>query len=157
MRIYRAILLTAAAALALGTSSCDLMGPDPWRSRQAELDVNRSVWEDAAIAEYTYELTRLCYCGLAGPLTVTVADHAVVSATRADGERIAPQDLHVVETVDDLFNVVQRAIDERAFRYAVEYHPELGYPTLVDLDPIREAIDEEVRYEASGLEAIDGG
>jgi len=149
--------LMAVAALALGAGACGLLEPDPWRSRQAELDVNRSVWEDAAITEYTYELKRMCYCGLAGALNVTVADHAVVAATRVDGQRIAPQDLHVVETVDDLFDVVQRAIDERAFRYTVEYDPELGYPTLVDLDPIREAIDEEVRYEASGLEPIDGG
>jgi hypothetical protein len=157
MKKQRAILTAAAAVLAMGGTACGLLEPDPWRVRQAELDVNRSVWEDAAITEYTYELNRLCYCGLAGTLTVTVADHAVVAVTREDGERIPPQDLHVVETVDDLFDVIQRAIDEKAFRYTVEYHAELGYPTLVDLDPIRNAIDEEVRYEAGGLEPITGG
>lgn len=157
MLIQRAIPMAAVAALVMGAGACGLLEPDPWQSRQAELDANRSVWDDAAITEYTYELNRLCYCGLAGALNVTVVDQAVVAATRADGGPIAPRELDVVETVDDLFDVIQRAIDERAFSYRVEYDPELGYPTLVDLDPIREAIDEEVRYEAGGLEPIDGG
>jgi hypothetical protein len=151
MNRTRPWIIIAAAAVAALTASCGLLEPDPWADRQAELDANRAVWEAAGITSYTYELRRLCYCVLAGDLTVTVADRAVVAVERADGGPIPASERHHVETIEDLFAIIQDAIDERAFRYAVEFDAELGYPTVVDLDPIRNVVDEEVRYEASDL------
>ena len=153
----RANALAAAILAALTVSSCGLLEPDPWSDRQAELDANRAVWEATGITSYTYQLRRLCYCGLAGDLIVTVSDHAVVGVERVDGSPVPTSERQYVEGIDDLFDIVQDAIDERAFRYDVEYDDELGYPTVVDLDPIRNAIDEEVRYEASEVTPAGSG
>ena len=157
MNRTRPWIVFAAAALAALTASCGLLEPDPWADRQAALDANRAVWEAAAITSYTYQLRRLCYCGLAGDLIVTVEDQAVVVVERLDGGAVPVNERQHVESIDDLFAIVQDAIDDRAFRFAVEYDDELGYPTVVDLDPIKNAIDEEVRYEASGLTPLEDG
>jgi hypothetical protein len=145
-----------AMALVVGTAACGLLEPDPWADRQAALDASRAVWDDAGITAYVYELRRECYCALAGDFTVTVVDGVVVRAERPEHGLIPAEEFQFVETVDDLFGAVQEAIDERAFRFTVAYHPELGYPTVVDLDPIKNAIDEEVRYEATALAPVSG-
>jgi hypothetical protein len=55
-------------------------------------------------------------------------------------------------TVDELFEVVQDAIDQEAYSLTVGYHAQLGYPTSIDIDYLLNAVDEEVSFRASGVE-----
>lgn len=54
--------------------------------------------------------------------------------------------------MDELFEVVQDAIDQEAHTLTVEYHAQLGYPTSIDNDYWLNAVDEEVSFRASGVE-----
>lgn len=140
-------------------AGCDLLEPDPsWGERQEALDRNRQLWEGEAVESYRYTFTRLCYCGFIGTFAVTVTDGVVTAAVADyDGGEVPAAVLPELHTIDGLFGEVQRGIDLRAHGFEVEYHPTLGYPTLVDLDPDEHAIDEEVTYRAEGLVSLEGG
>lgn len=141
------------AALTVILAGCGLLDPDPWADREAALDRNRALWEAAGIDSYQYRLNRLCFCALFGEFRITVAGGTVTAAERLglEGGPIAAADLQYLQSVDDLFDRAEQAVENRAYRFHAEYHPELGYLTLLDLDPVRNAIDEEVRFEASDL------
>lgn len=150
------ILVLAAGALSLG--SCELLAPkNEWEARRDEMVRNAALWEAAALDAYRYELSRACFCALAGDFVVTVEEGVVVSARRAQADTVPHSELQYLETVDDLFATVQRAIEHEAYRFRVEYHPELGYPTLIDLDPERNTIDEEIWLVAGNLTALQPG
>jgi hypothetical protein len=53
-------------------------------------------------------------------------------------------------TVEELFDVVERAIDKDYARLEVEYNEEVGYPERIDFE-IGDATDDEVTYNASNL------
>jgi hypothetical protein len=48
-------------------------------------------------------------------------------------------------TIDELFKLIENA-RENADKLDVEYDRKLGYPTVVEIDYIKEAIDDEVTY-----------
>lgn len=146
--------LPVMAVLAATMAACGLVDPDPWEARREQLEQARAVWESAGIDSYVYDLTRICYACGGGRLAVTVTDGVVTGAVGDEGEPVPEGALPTVETVGGLFDVVERAIDREADGFEVRYDPELGYPTLIDLDPDRHAIDEEIRYEASDLVPI---
>lgn len=144
-----------ATALTVVFAACGLLDPDPWAERQAALDRNRALWDATGIESYRYRLDRWCFCGLFGELRVTVVDGVVTVAERLDGQPIDEAELQYLETIEYLFDRTQQAIDNRAYRFQAEYHPDLGYPTLLDLDPDRNAIDEEIRYEVGDLARLE--
>ena len=53
------------------------------------------------------------------------------------------------DSIEDLFAAVQDAIDQRVDKLQVEYDPSFGYPKLISIDPIENAVDEERGYTVS--------
>lgn len=155
MRPPRVVAIVFAALMAAG---CDLVESDsPWASRQRLLDQNRELWESHGVPSYRYDLTRSCFCGLVGTFTVTVTDGEVTTAHGEDGEPLAEEWLAALHTLADLFDEVQRAIDQEAFHLHAEYHPELGHPTRIELDLREFVADDEFTYGAEAVEALPGG
>ena len=107
----------------------------------AALSAQVAVWEAAQISDYPITLRRSCFCGqpLNDPYTVTVRSGEVVGVER-NGSTIDLEDF-LPSTVGDLF----AAIESLAFadRLTVEYHPDFGYPTSIDADPVFNMADEE--------------
>lgn len=91
-------------------------------------------WEDAEVSQYvlTYEIAG--GAGDLGPKTVRVSN-GVVAEIISEPDGFSLPDY----TIEDLF--VQ--LDEADIVIDAEFDSELGYPTLLDLDPIKEAIDDE--------------
>ncbi|MFM8911037.1 MAG: DUF6174 domain-containing protein, partial [Gemmatimonadota bacterium] len=54
-------------------------------------------------------------------------------------------------TVDQLFSEVRTAQRTEGMLRDVTYHPTLGYPTLVSIDPIAMAVDDEVAWQTTLL------
>jgi hypothetical protein len=83
---------------------------------------------------------------------VIVNGDAVAAAWETDtGFELSPADLARVPTVDDLFGVVFDAIDGGADELKTEYERQFGYPVLIDIDYIRNAIDDELVIRTRGL------
>jgi hypothetical protein len=140
-----------ALSLALLSGCSDLLGP----SQEARAEEAWDRWVSTAPAAYRYELLQSCFCGGPGVgrwLTVIVNDNVVVAAWETDtGEPLAPGELTLVPTVDDLFVTVFDAIDRGADGLDTEYERQFGYPVLVDIDYIRNAIDDELVIRTRGL------
>ena len=128
----------AAGALVAGllSSAC---ASDPTLG-QAE----RARWENAAIDEYTLSYKINGGVGAVGPKTVRVSNGVVMDIIAEPDRLISLPDY----TVDDLFDKLEAS--EEVIR--ATFDPELGYPTLLELDPIVAAIDDEVTISVVSLD-----
>ena len=64
------------------------------------------------------------------------------------------KNLALYQTVDGLFDTIQKAIDGGAPLVQADYDPSHGYPSSVYIDLDQRLADEEISYEASGLKPI---
>ncbi len=117
---------------------------------------NQNLWQEQAIENYSFEFTKLCYCGgLFNPATIVVkADtiHAVLDPKTGDplrdpqtGELVLPNYPNSFQTIDELFDVIENA-RSKADELNVKYNEELGYPENIQIDYMKEAIDDEISY-----------
>jgi len=134
--------LSFAAVAACG----DLFGPG-----RSELEINRDKWNERGYRDYSLIMTRACECLDIGPFAVTVRSDSVVAAVRtADG---APARSYV-PTVNQLFDFIQKAIDDHAATIRVTYDAELGFPRTIAYDFSTTLVDEEVNYKVDSLKPI---
>lgn len=147
-----AVRVPILAALALLTA-CGITEPDSWDDRLLDLEQARAVWAETGPDSYRFDYFRGCFCAApVGNFVVTVTDGTVTAAvTDPGGESVPETTLAELHTVEDLFNVVGTAIKGEVDGFRVEYDAEHGFPTLIDLDPYENAIDDELRIEAGGL------
>ncbi len=109
----------------------------------AELDDAEQRWAEAGITDYTYTLTWQCFCPEGGtPSAVEVQGGEVVGST---------PELPEASTVEGLFDTVRSAIESDPDAFDVSYDAVLGYPTMLDVDPMANAMDEEYGFEAKDL------
>ncbi|MBX7185509.1 MAG: hypothetical protein K1Y01_10230 [Vicinamibacteria bacterium] len=140
------------AALASG---CGLTGPSgPNAEAQARLTAAKRLWQSQALSDYSYVLSRGCFCVLEyrEPASITVRGGKVASAVSvASGE---PRDPAWYETVEGLFESIQHAIDDDAVVIEAQYDPVRGYPISVYIDVDHRIADEEISYQARALTPI---
>ena len=132
---------------------CSLVGDnDPEKSA---LEQNRRLWKAQDLSTYTYALSRHCFCGYYGAYTVVVDRDTIQTITSVvTSEAIPAEEYQYFETIDDLFHIVEKALEE-ADVLRVEYHPRFGYPTEIDIDYYKEAVDDEITYQASLYERLE--
>jgi hypothetical protein len=114
--------------------------------RQANLDAARARWAAAGYDHYSALFRWLCFCvpDYVAPVRLTVQDGAIVEVSYAEGAGVqGTSDPERYMTVDELFDLLQEAIDANAYRIDVEYHPTLGYPTDAFIDYDAMMADEE--------------
>ncbi|MDX1494696.1 MAG: DUF6174 domain-containing protein, partial [Longimicrobiales bacterium] len=117
----------------LAAAGCDDQGPNVDTLR--ELDRNRFRWQLLGIDSYRYAVERICYCGLAGPVRVTVLDGTVESRVFVEsGDTVPPEGAGSYPSVDGLFEVILDAIQRDAFRIDVTYAPDTGVPLDIFID-----------------------
>lgn len=118
--------------------------------RTAELEDAEQRWDAAGIDDYAYTLTWRCFCPEGGvPVTIEVQAGEVVAST-AEEELDATYE---ARTVPDLFDTVRDAIASAPDAFEVTYDATLGYPTMLEVDPMANALDEEYGFEAAELAA----
>ena len=133
-------------------SGC-LIGDVLGNGRQNELDDNRKKWLDAGIANYTYRQDRSCFCFFAGPADVSVVNGEIVSVRGfwPDTIDIALENFNIFDTVIDLFDMVDDAIDRNVHQLDVTYDQQFGFPTSIAIDYQENTIDDEVTITATAL------
>ena len=112
----------------------------------------RARWARAALADYDLVMSRRCFCIDVGPVMVSVRSGVRVE-TRvlvddAEGP-LAPNLVPFYPTVDELFAVIEQALDDGVHELRVTYHPSLGYPTDVWVDRSPAIADEEFGYDVA--------
>jgi hypothetical protein len=124
----------------------------------ADLRRAQTRWARAGVRDYAYTVRVSAFApGVQRPARITVQNGRAISITPGDDEPIPLENngqiFAAYDTVEDLFAVIQRAIDTRADSLNVDYDPVLGYPTRITIDYIRLAADDELGIQVSQFEA----
>lgn len=141
-------------------SSCDSITDG---RKKDDFRENQTLWQEQGIENYSFEFSKLCYCGgLFNPATIVVkADtiHAVLDPKTGEplqdpqtGELVLLNYPNSFHTIDDLFDVIENA-REKADELDIEYNQEFGYPEYISIDYIKEAIDDEVSYRVENFQS----
>ncbi|HEX2202365.1 MAG TPA: DUF6174 domain-containing protein [Longimicrobium sp.] len=151
-----AVLLAVPAATA--ACCCGPFGNDPYEADRRELRRARDAWERAGIESYRYELARSCFCGgeAMGPVTIEVRDGAPVAVVYTEtGQPAEARFFDRFDTVEELYDYVERAIQDEAHDLEAEYDDERGYPTRINNEGSANIADDEVVYTISNFEVIE--
>ncbi|MEH2259130.1 DUF6174 domain-containing protein [Nostoc sp.] len=111
------------------------------------LRFNKRLWEQANIYNYRITVSNSCFCipDARGPVVIQVRNGQTTSITSvATGKPVNPQFFQKYDTIPELFNVIQDAINRKAFNLDVEYNAKLGYPTKINIDYNSQIADEEI-------------
>jgi hypothetical protein len=144
------VVLTLGAALVL--TGCSLL--EPGSALQEDLTAQRGAWEILGYTDYAFTKAVRCVCtGIVDvPTRVTVTNDAISALVFVSSGDPVPAEYHRwYLTIDQLFDTIQQAIDDKAELISVAYHPDLHYPTTVVIDYSVIQVVEEVGYEVSDL------
>ncbi len=139
--------LRAGAALALFAACGLVTGPGDGDNDKA-LRSAQIRWNAARVQDYTVVVQHLCFCGYVRPVRVSVRQGVIVSSVDAQTGEPVPS-YATVRDIAGLFALIRDAIDDGADRLEVTYDAELGYPTLINIDYITNAVDDELSVTTS--------
>lgn len=150
----RPILLSVLLAALL--AGCSIFGLDGLGDERDELRDARARWRRADLEDYSYTLERSCFCGMEtiGPVRIVVRGDSVVSRTYTrDGTPVPAQWAAYFGRMEDVFDVIDQAIDRSADDLHTSYHRIIGYLVKADIDYVENAIDDELTLTVSEFTA----
>lgn len=142
----------AGAALALSVACGLVTGTDDNNNDKA-LRTAQVRWNNAGVEDYTVVVQHLCFCGYVRPVRITVRSGAVVSSVDAETGEPVPT-YATVRDITALFTLIRKAIDDGADRLEVTYDAQLGYPTFINIDYIKNAVDDELQVRTSEFQQL---
>ncbi|HEX6373669.1 MAG TPA: DUF6174 domain-containing protein [Longimicrobium sp.] len=112
-------------------------------SAPIELERARGLWDARGVQDYRMTV-RLTGAWIGGAAEIQVRGGVPVSV-RPVGlpEGIPAEAFRDYDTVEELFAILQHAVDNDAERIAAEYHPRLGVPVEVSIDHRLTTADDE--------------
>lgn len=135
------------------TSTSEATGSTTTAAEATDVESARALWDAEGPESYELTYEKMCYCASVGPVTVTVESGEItdVAAPEADDEAEATEDALSVE------DLLDKAADAEADADVaeIEYDEEYGYPTLLDIDWLEDAVDDEVTYTVTSFESLD--
>jgi len=140
--------------IALALTACSF-GSQNERSR------NQDKWQNANITYYQFELNVGCFCAFRSqmPVTVEVQNGKIDSIIAPDGTVITSDDpnyetISRYATMDRLFSELESDSVKGADEVTVTYDPTYGFPSEINIDFIKNAVDDELYLSASGFEKL---
>jgi hypothetical protein len=119
-----------------------------------ELDKHRRIWENEVVRDYQYRLQVLCFCPpeVTNPVIVEVKGGVTSSVIYVGtGLPVGNNNFIRYDTIEEMFQVIEDAINQNADEIKVEYNADLGYPTRIEIDFIKMAVDDEITYTISNF------
>ncbi len=148
-----ALALAVAAIAACSTLPPGSVGPTgPIADRAAG---QRSLWASLGIRNYTFSIERQCFCPeeWRGPFDVTVVEGEATLVTYQGGVAVPERVESLPRTMEAVFALV---IENAPSEPEVVYDDRFGFPLRIDLDPIKNAIDDETTFVISNFRVTDG-
>jgi len=141
--VRRLSIATAICLFAIAAPASSVQPIDP--ADQAEFDAMRALWNDLEIEDYSYRISRSCFC----PEEFTRRVEIVVrNGKPKSGGGTAYRS---VNTLDKVFRVARGALDDDVF--SIRYSPRYGFPKGISTNPDLNTFDEEVGYTVRRFEA----
>ena len=111
-------------------------------------------WNQRGPRDYQIVVRRECFCGSVDPVRVTVIGGEVTERRYVTTDQPVPETLaELYPGVPGLFALVADAY-HRADRVDARFDPELGFPTVVAIDYVRNAVDDELTLTAGNLQEL---
>lgn len=149
-----AALLTL-LGVTLALAGCGLLGSDRLGDQKRLLEQAEIRWAVYGPAEYSMTYQRGCFClpAVVEPVRIEITGDVVQERRFIDSGETVPEDLaHLYLTVPEIFQEIRQAIQDRVHWLDAEYHPDLGYPVEVFIDPIAGVVDDEVSHRVLALD-----
>ena len=94
-----------------------------------------ALWESAGLTDYDFTIVNICYCDVQPAIAqVQVRGGEIVSIVDDVTEELAVYP-RGIQTIPELFELIQAAIDAPADLLYASYSSRYGYPTLIQIDP----------------------
>lgn len=112
-------------------------------------------WHQHKPSRYSYTLQRSCFCSpeFTKPIKIEVSGNSVTKAT-VDDLPLSLERRADALTVEGLFNVVRKALDDKVERLEVRYDPTTGIPLSISVDRSKQIADEEMYYSISDFKTL---
>ncbi len=146
----------AFAALVV-SASCGQASND---TADADLRLAQTRWSRSAVHDYSVVVQYVCFlraqniCPYTQPVHLTVRAGKVLSRVDAKTEQPVPQAGSRIRDIQGLLDLVREAMDRHAYRIAVSYDTTYGYPKLIDIDYLGNAIDDELHVKVSSFQPM---
>ena len=118
--------------------------------------VNKNKWDNFNINNYTFELTKSCFCPQEEVKEVTIEKGNIVSA------KFIPSNTKIdlskrgdIYSINGFFELIQDAFDSKASKVTVTYDETKGYPTNIYIDQNEMITDEEISYRVKNFKVLD--
>lgn len=157
MKLAGRSALLALAPLVLVLQSCDIGPSEPYGRELRELERNRRKWERTRLSDYRYVVRNTCFCApeQAGPVEVEVrGGHPVQARYVSTGAPAQPQHFASMDSMEDLFETVSRALDRAPEKASVTYDATLGYPVSAHFDYDLRTADEEGGFQVTSFQRL---
>jgi hypothetical protein len=151
------IRVVAAASILLGClAGCSITTAAAHSDAERELARNRQRWVSASIHDYEFDFRRSCFCvpESTEQVHIVVRNDIVISVLRSRDGQPASIATDAWPRVNELFEDVQRRIEQGAARLEVSYDPTYGYPRSIVADVILMAVDDEYSLTAENLRRL---
>ena len=103
-------------------------------------------WESRGTDSYEITVRRVCFCGFVEPVRVKVVDGTIVSRTVVStGDPVPTLEASQYPDIPGLFAIVEEAATQ-ADKLHTEFDATYGFPTIISIDWIENAVDDEVGY-----------
>ncbi len=119
-----------------------------------ELNANRQLWESSQVKNYSWNERLSCFCGGILERDIFVVND-VKDRVEYDDSNVPPQvdrdELYVSifnqsKTVDEAFDFIESLLGQDVASLSIEYDTVYGFPTIISIDYIENAIDDEIGY-----------
>jgi hypothetical protein len=148
-------LRSCASRLLLGVMAA--CSPSPLGQRADDLAAAQARWRAAAIPSYDFDFQRICFCSQEAVQPVTISVRSGRFAGIVSTDSATPVDTMLFQdflTMDRIFDTTHRLLDAGPAAFTASYNAALGYPTAVTVDPIAQAVDDELTYQVLALRTI---
>jgi hypothetical protein len=116
-----------------------------------EIEIAKKTWEAAGIKYYRADIERICFCPPPARYTMVVEDGVITRIIDSEtGEETEQRNGYT--TVDELFDWLLQVAPQNPEKLDLEFHPELGYPTLIDYNQSDMIADEELFIRITDLQ-----
>ena len=138
------------ALLLLSISACSAQVVEPSNAGA------RDRWESSGIDSYQFHYKLNCFCF--GPavqgVTIVVKNGQVVQVILDETDAPA-DDIESFETIDTLFDQIDKFDKDEVYSYSATYDPDLGYPVFFAVDVDAMMADEEWGFAVSNFSIIE--
>ena len=148
----KVIKLLALCIVVLSFFACTHSVQPPADPIQANLNKNMALWQNSNLSTYTYTYKRVCFCPPEEDILVTVTNGQVSAASYSpSGIALPLERVNQFMSVEELFQVIQKAITDQVAKLDVTYNSASGYPESIYIDIDERMADEERTHLVSNL------